>query len=271
MAKKTHYPYYDVMKEKEHWDEHTRSIVESRLYPNTKRTFLKWKEEEMLRVICSHLVADQRAKLIDFIISHIDQTLSSSVGEGQRKSGVPEAKVLVRKGLIALNKSAVEKYQVSFIGLDSEAQHQLLLDVSQSRAPDLPEWEGIPQQEFFKKLHTLRLNPIIRIRSFGRRSVTVDLPIREVMCGHNWGSWILGRRSQNMNRKYQNEEVDVVIVGAGAAGGVLAHELSRAGLKVVVIDAGPMRDPQKDFASDELAMKKLGWQDTRIVDGKTDT
>jgi hypothetical protein len=157
MAKKTHYPSYDVMKEKEHWDEHTRSIVESRLYPNTKRTFLKWKEEEMLRVICSHLVADQRAKLIDFIISHIDQTLSSSVGEGQRKSGVPEAKVLVRKGLIALNKSAVEKYQVSFIGLDSEAQHQLLLDVSQSRAPDLPEWEGIPQQEFFKKLHTLTI------------------------------------------------------------------------------------------------------------------
>lgn len=71
-----------------------------------------------------------------------------------------------------------------------------------------------------------------------------------------------------MNRKYANEEVDAVIVGAGAAGGVLAHELSKAGMKVVVLDAGPMRDPQKDFASDELAMKDLGWQDTRIVDGQ---
>ncbi|MCH5586052.1 GMC family oxidoreductase [Shimazuella sp. AN120528] len=71
-----------------------------------------------------------------------------------------------------------------------------------------------------------------------------------------------------MNRKYGNEEVDVVIVGAGAAGGVLAHELSKAKMKVVVLDAGPMRDPQKDFASDELTMKNLGWQDTRIVDGK---
>jgi choline dehydrogenase-like flavoprotein len=70
------------------------------------------------------------------------------------------------------------------------------------------------------------------------------------------------------NRKYANEEVDVVIVGAGAAGGVLAKELSEAGMSVVVIDAGPFRDPQKDFASDELKMRNLGWQETRIVDGK---
>ncbi|GAB7057259.1 GMC family oxidoreductase [Paenibacillus sp. YK5] len=70
-----------------------------------------------------------------------------------------------------------------------------------------------------------------------------------------------------MKRKYENETVDVVIVGAGAAGGVLAKELSEAGMRIVVLDAGPFRDPQHDFASDELAMKQLGWQDTRIVDG----
>lgn len=79
----------------------------------------------------------------------------------------------------------------------------------------------------------------------------------------------MGGTTGTMNsRKYTDEKVDAVIVGAGAAGGVLAHELSKAGLKVVVLDAGPMRDPQKDFASDELSMKNLGWQDTRIVDGK---
>ncbi|MFC4808155.1 GMC family oxidoreductase [Paenibacillus sp. GCM10023250] len=71
-----------------------------------------------------------------------------------------------------------------------------------------------------------------------------------------------------MKRKYANEEVDAVIVGAGAAGGVLAKELSEAGMSVVVLDAGPFRDPQKEFASDELAMQSLGWQDTRIVDGR---
>lgn len=64
------------------------------------------------------------------------------------------------------------------------------------------------------------------------------------------------------------DEADIVIVGAGAAGGVLAKELSDAGFRVVVLEAGPFRDPQQDFASDELTMKNLGWQDTRIVDGK---
>jgi choline dehydrogenase-like flavoprotein len=68
-------------------------------------------------------------------------------------------------------------------------------------------------------------------------------------------------------RKYGNDQVDVVIVGAGAAGGVLAQQLSEAGMRVVVLEAGPFRDPQRDFASDELAMRSLGWEETRLVDG----
>jgi choline dehydrogenase-like flavoprotein len=70
-----------------------------------------------------------------------------------------------------------------------------------------------------------------------------------------------------IKRRFDKEEVDVLIVGAGAAGGVLAKELSEAGMSVVVLEAGPFRDPQHDFASDELAMQQLGWQETRIVDG----
>jgi choline dehydrogenase-like flavoprotein len=69
------------------------------------------------------------------------------------------------------------------------------------------------------------------------------------------------------NRKYATD-ADVCIVGAGAAGGVLAYELAKKGLKVVLLEAGPFWDPEKDFVSDELAMMKLGWQDTRIVGGK---
>ncbi|MHB9093737.1 MAG: GMC family oxidoreductase [Eubacteriales bacterium] len=76
-------------------------------------------------------------------------------------------------------------------------------------------------------------------------------------------------RYDNMNsRKYGEQEVDVCIVGAGAAGSVLAYELSKAGLEVVAIDAGPFWNPQSDFASDELAMQYLAWNDTRLVAGK---
>ncbi|GED61303.1 GMC family oxidoreductase [Brevibacillus formosus] len=68
-------------------------------------------------------------------------------------------------------------------------------------------------------------------------------------------------------RKYA-DDADVCIVGAGAAGGVLAYELAKAGLRVVVLEAGPFWDPQHDFASDELSMRRLAWQETRLVAGK---
>ena len=53
--------------------------------------------------------------------------------------------------------------------------------------------------------------------------------------------------------RYQTrEEVDFVIVGSGAAGGVLARELSQAGFSVVVLEQGPYRRPE-DFRHDEIA------------------
>ena len=74
-------------------------------------------------------------------------------------------------------------------------------------------------------------------------------------------------RYDHLNKRKYKKDADVCIVGAGAAGGVLAYELSKSGLNVVVIEAGPFWDPQSDFASDEFAMTHLGWQDTRIVSG----
>jgi choline dehydrogenase-like flavoprotein len=77
-----------------------------------------------------------------------------------------------------------------------------------------------------------------------------------------------GHRYNDLDHRKYKEDADICIVGAGAAGGVLAYELSKAGLQVVIIEAGPFWNPQTDFASDELSMHHLGWQDTRIVTGK---
>ncbi len=48
-----------------------------------------------------------------------------------------------------------------------------------------------------------------------------------------------------------NDAVDFVVVGAGAAGGVMAKELATAGFRVVVLEQGPWRH-EKDFAHDEV-------------------
>lgn len=47
------------------------------------------------------------------------------------------------------------------------------------------------------------------------------------------------------------DEVDFVIVGSGAAGGVMAHELARAGFSIVVLEQGPWLT-EGDFSHDPL-------------------
>ncbi len=54
-----------------------------------------------------------------------------------------------------------------------------------------------------------------------------------------------------------DEPVDFVIIGSGAAGGILAKELSTNGFKVVVLEQGPYRRAA-DFKHDELTAFVLG-------------
>ncbi len=62
--------------------------------------------------------------------------------------------------------------------------------------------------------------------------------------------------SHDATRTYaESETVDFVIVGSGAAGGVLAKELSTAGFDVVVLEQGPWQQPSQ-FTHDELAVER---------------
>src|ERR1700682_3452869 len=52
--------------------------------------------------------------------------------------------------------------------------------------------------------------------------------------------------------KYKtSDEIDFVIVGSGAAGGILAKELSTNGFRVVVLEQGPYLT-ESDFVHDEI-------------------
>jgi choline dehydrogenase-like flavoprotein len=57
---------------------------------------------------------------------------------------------------------------------------------------------------------------------------------------------------QQTTVKYRpDDEVDFVVVGSGAAGGVVAKELSTDGFRVVVLEQGPWRT-ERDFVHDEI-------------------
>ena len=59
-------------------------------------------------------------------------------------------------------------------------------------------------------------------------------------------------------------DVDVIVVGAGAGGPVAARVLSEAGVRVLMLDAGPWLDPEHDYSqheNDMMAMSdgKMRW------------
>jgi choline dehydrogenase-like flavoprotein len=80
------------------------------------------------------------------------------------------------------------------------------------------------------------------------------------------------RGLQNLDKmaRYRDQDVvDLVVVGAGAGGGVLAQRLARKGWKVVVLEKGPFWDPDRDWVSDEKGAGQAGlyWTDNRIISG----
>jgi len=71
-----------------------------------------------------------------------------------------------------------------------------------------------------------------------------------------------------MSRQYELDDTSVVVViGSGAGGGVIGAELSRQGIDVVCLEAGP-RLTLADFVNDEALMfRKLTWLDPREGSG----
>ena len=70
-----------------------------------------------------------------------------------------------------------------------------------------------------------------------------------------------------MRRYAEGDEVDLVIVGAGAGGSVLAQRLARRGWKIVILEAGPFWHPNEDWVSDEAGSHELYWTQQRVIGG----
>jgi len=85
----------------------------------------------------------------------------------------------------------------------------------------------------------------------------------------NDGSRTNHRLRADMRRFADTDEVDLVVVGAGAGGGVLTQRLARAGWTIVCLDAGPFWDPDTDWVSDERGSHVLYWTEPRQIGGET--
>jgi choline dehydrogenase-like flavoprotein len=73
---------------------------------------------------------------------------------------------------------------------------------------------------------------------------------------------------ETMRTFRDEDEVDLVIVGAGAGGSVVAQRLARHDWRIAVLEAGPFWDPDEDWVSDEAGSHDLYWTEKRIIGGE---
>ncbi len=99
--------------------------------------------------------------------------------------------------------------------------------------------------------------------------------MRDDVRSRNESAWLLpldGSRTNHALRAQMrcfadDDEVDLLIVGAGAGGSTLAQRLARHGWRIAVLEAGPFWDPDRDWVSDEAGSHPLYWTDPRVIDG----
>ncbi|WP_366923158.1 gluconate 2-dehydrogenase subunit 3 family protein [Metallumcola ferriviriculae] len=152
---RTRYKGFNVLDEKKEWDQHTEEIVLKRLGPFAAPKFLLPEEKEMLKAIASHLIYDDRKEILEFVINHTDESLTSPVGEGERKPDAPPLKDLIRWGLKALDNAARGQFDCSFVELNAGQQFEMVAALQKAKAYLVPDWQQIPQKELFKKLASL--------------------------------------------------------------------------------------------------------------------
>lgn len=150
--KRTLYPSFDLLKYQDEWDPHTREIVLKRLGSFDQPKVLKDIEVDLIKIIASHLVYDDRHDLLAYMVHHIDQKLTAKMGESQRKPTIPPEKQLIQEGLTAINNYAKGSYHQSFTELTTDQQFSILSSLQEGQIKPLPGWDKEKQQALFKKL-----------------------------------------------------------------------------------------------------------------------
>lgn len=205
----------------------------------------------------------------------------------ERLSRSPERWTLLRRGLAGLEESCRLRYGgEGFVGLTTERKEEVLRSLAAGDLPG-PTWREVPRTELFR---LLRDNAIYGYYSTpeARRGMGYPGPSQprgypDYDCFPDEQSEEQGKepiRPSDMDDPENSarcaphpssfvpspppfpplkDRYDVLIVGAGAAGGVLAQILSRKGASVLVLEAGPWLDPGSDYCNDELEMRKLNW------------
>ena len=155
---KSHYPDFDVMRQKDEWDDNTRNIVMNRLKDSKPLSFFSLDEVGQLEVMLETILCESREDILSYIISWYDQKLSRGIGEGDREQFLPPEGELVKRGLALLGQAVEARQAGESVNDIVVILDALLWELQQGTLEETGEkWPAKEQKAFFK---AIRVNSV---------------------------------------------------------------------------------------------------------------
>ncbi len=124
------YPDYDVLANRENWDDATRKVIEARLAPPAALRFFTAEEEPTLRALCDVTTAQDVEPRVP-VAEMVDDKLASGRLDGYRYANMPRDPETWRLVLRGLDEEAGRRHEMGFAACDGPAREAIVTALSQ--------------------------------------------------------------------------------------------------------------------------------------------
>lgn len=155
------YPGYDVMSQRGHWDEATRTVILDRIHNVPQIRFFTDAEAALLQAVADRVIPqDERppAERVP-IVPWIDQRCHDRLPDGQRFEDMPNFWDAWRWGLQGIDEEAQALAGTTFLQLDDMARDHVLRRVARGEAQGAT-WKRMPARRFF---YTILIREIVGV------------------------------------------------------------------------------------------------------------
>lgn len=146
------YPGYDVLSKRNtpSWNEPTRRVIDERLAIADEPHFFDHSEWQTLQAVCRRIVPQPADRVPVPIAALVDRKMADNRLDGYRRASMPPMREAWRRGLAALDATAMHLHGKRFHTIESAAQDELLKAMQQGGLGGSA-WESLPAHTFFSQ------------------------------------------------------------------------------------------------------------------------